>query len=59
MLFIRSYERGERVHAAMVSRGYEGQAKVLGSPSFGQRDVCFAVATALALAGTSTVIVLC
>ena len=24
-LFIRSYERGERVHLSMVSRGYEGQ----------------------------------
>jgi cobalt/nickel transport system permease protein len=23
-LFIRSYERGERVHAAMLSRGYTG-----------------------------------
>ena len=23
-LFIRSYERGERVHLAMVSRGYAG-----------------------------------
>jgi cobalt/nickel transport system permease protein len=24
-LFIRSYERGERVHMAMLSRGYTGQ----------------------------------
>jgi cobalt/nickel transport system permease protein len=23
-LFIRSYERGERVHAAMLARGYDG-----------------------------------
>jgi cobalt/nickel transport system permease protein len=23
-LFIRSYERGERVHLAMLSRGYQG-----------------------------------
>ncbi len=23
-LFIRSYERGERVHLAMLSRGYDG-----------------------------------
>jgi cobalt/nickel transport system permease protein len=28
-LFIRSYERGERVHQAMVARGYEGQMPVL------------------------------
>ena len=28
-LFIRSYERGERVYQAMVARGYEGQMPVL------------------------------
>ncbi|GLW65513.1 cobalt ECF transporter T component CbiQ [Actinomadura rubrobrunea] len=28
-LFLRSYERGERVHLAMVSRGYEGRMPVL------------------------------
>lgn len=28
-LFVRSYERGERVHAAMVSRGFEGAMPVL------------------------------
>jgi cobalt/nickel transport system permease protein len=24
-LFIRSYERGERVHLAMISRGFDGR----------------------------------
>ena len=28
-LFIRSYERGERVHLAMVSRGYTGTVPVI------------------------------
>ncbi|POM27750.1 Energy-coupling factor transporter transmembrane protein EcfT [Actinomadura rubteroloni] len=28
-LFLRSYERGERVHLAMLSRGYSGQMPVL------------------------------
>jgi cobalt/nickel transport system permease protein len=28
-LFIRSYERGERVHLAMVSRGYAGSMPVI------------------------------
>ncbi|MGI8576078.1 MAG: energy-coupling factor transporter transmembrane component T family protein, partial [Egibacteraceae bacterium] len=28
-LFVRSYERGERVHAAMLSRGYTGTMPVL------------------------------
>lgn len=29
-MFVRSYERGERVHAAMVSRGFTGVMPVLG-----------------------------
>jgi len=28
-LFIRSYERGERVHLAMLSRGYVGRMPIL------------------------------
>jgi len=28
-LFIRSYERGERVHLAMLSRGYSGNMPVM------------------------------
>jgi cobalt/nickel transport system permease protein len=32
-LFIRSYERGERVHLAMLSRSYTGQLPLLGQPS--------------------------
>ncbi len=32
-LFIRSYERGERVHLAMLSRGYTGTMPVLDPPS--------------------------
>ncbi len=31
-LFIRSYERGERVHLAMVSRGFTGTMPQLGAP---------------------------
>jgi cobalt/nickel transport system permease protein len=30
-LFIRSYERGERVHLAMLSRGYTGTLPRLGA----------------------------
>ncbi len=58
MLFIRSYERGERVYAAMVSRGYEGQVRASGTLSFSQGDVYFAIVTALCLAGTSLAIIL-
>lgn len=32
-LFIRSYERGERVHLAMMSRGYQGQMPQLVEPA--------------------------
>ncbi|MEZ5096915.1 MAG: cobalt ECF transporter T component CbiQ [Nocardioides sp.] len=32
-LFIRSYERGERVHLAMLSRGYTGRLPDLGAPA--------------------------
>jgi cobalt/nickel transport system permease protein len=28
-LFVRSYERGERVHQAMVARGYDGRMPIL------------------------------
>ncbi|GAJ02568.1 unnamed protein product, partial [marine sediment metagenome] len=28
-LFIRSYERGERVYAAMLARGFDGQCRTL------------------------------
>lgn len=31
-LFLRSLERSERVHAAMLSRGYDGQMRVLDQP---------------------------
>lgn len=37
-LFVRSYERGERVHAAMLSRGYTGRMPALGAPTATARD---------------------
>lgn len=36
-LFLRSYERGERVHLAMVSRGYTGAVPGYGRPPAGPR----------------------
>lgn len=32
-LFVRSYERGERVHAAMLARGFNGEMPTLSQPS--------------------------
>lgn len=38
-LFIRTYERGERVYQAMLSRGYQGIPPLEKVPSGGRRDV--------------------
>lgn len=52
-LFVRSYERGERVYAAMVSRGYTGTLPSATVTRFGAAEgllVTLAVLTALAVA---------
>ncbi|KAM3095898.1 cobalt ECF transporter T component CbiQ [Phormidesmis sp. 146-12] len=51
-LFIRTYERGERVHQAMLSRGYAGSPPLREMPKPGRRDILALTLTAmLALAG--------
>ncbi|MGV9383212.1 cobalt ECF transporter T component CbiQ [Nonomuraea sp. NPDC003707] len=55
-LFIRSYERGERVHLAMLSRGYTGQMPVIQDISASVRQWGIALAlpvVALAVWGLS------
>ncbi|MFN8075537.1 MAG: cobalt ECF transporter T component CbiQ [Kineosporiaceae bacterium] len=47
-LFIRSYERGERVHLAMLSRGYTGSMPQLADVSAGTRQWARAFALPLA-----------
>ena len=47
-LFIRSYERSERVYAAMLSRGYTGVMPVLGSRRATRSDWAWAAAPPLA-----------
>jgi cobalt/nickel transport system permease protein len=44
ILFIRSYERGERIYAAMLSRGYTGELPVTRKLQFRLPDACFAAA---------------
>lgn len=44
-LFIRSYERGERVYLAMISRGYSGTVKSSSKMKFALRDWFFAGAS--------------
>lgn len=54
-LFIRSYERGERVHLAMVSRGWSGSMPVTAplSASTGQWVLALVPATAAAIVSTA------
>lgn len=40
ILFIRSWERGERVYNAMLARGYSGQAGPVAGRGFCKRDLC-------------------
>ncbi|RLC61478.1 MAG: cobalt ECF transporter T component CbiQ [Chloroflexota bacterium] len=43
-LFIRSYERGERVYGAMVARGFDGQVRTLSHLRLGRADLGFGTA---------------
>jgi cobalt/nickel transport system permease protein len=51
-LFLRSYNRGERVYVAMVSRGYEGTIRLDRSRPFRGADAAFAAAV---LAGATAI----
>lgn len=53
-LFVRSYERGERVHSAMVSRGYTGTMPELGAPGASPGEWARAMIVPLAAAGVAT-----
>ncbi|MBW8796170.1 MAG: cobalt ECF transporter T component CbiQ [Streptomyces sp.] len=46
-LFIRSYERGERVHLAMVSRGYSGSMPVIDEVTASRAEWSYALALPL------------
>ena len=48
-LFIRSYERGERIYAAMLSRGFDSNVRSLRQLSFKRVDAYFGAAFGLAL----------
>ena len=49
-LFVRSYERGERVYLAMVSRGYDGEMPVLDDHAARLREWAIALALPFAAA---------
>jgi cobalt/nickel transport system permease protein len=48
-LFIRSYERGERIYAAMVSRGFDGQVQTLRPLILRRADMYFSIAYGILL----------
>ncbi len=48
-LFLRSYERSDRVYNAMLARGYTGQMRTLNPHVMTRRDWLFAAITALSL----------
>ncbi len=49
-LFIRSYERGERVYLAMAARGYAGELPMLERQELASRDVAASLVMVLVLA---------
>ncbi len=52
-LFVRSYERGERVHLAMLSRGYSGTLPGLAPPRSSPRDWTLSMLLPLAAASSA------
>lgn len=48
-LFLRSYERSERVYAAMLSRGYDGRLRTLNPPPLRREVVVYGMIPLLAL----------
>jgi cobalt/nickel transport system permease protein len=51
MLFVRSYERTEHLHRAMVSRGYDGTLRVLDQFALAKKDFVKAVLVVAAAVG--------
>jgi cobalt/nickel transport system permease protein len=54
-LFVRSFERGERVHLAMLSRGFDGSLPVLADQPAGGRQWGTALALPVAAAAVAVV----
>jgi cobalt/nickel transport system permease protein len=49
-LFIRSYERSERIYQAMASRGYAGRTLTVAQPAWRARDLWITIAWGAVLA---------
>lgn len=57
-LFIRSYERGERVYSAMVARGFDGNVRTLNHLHLRPSDISFVTACCMTLAAIGTLSVI-
>lgn len=57
-LFIRTYERGDRIHQAMLARGYDGQPRLDEMPKSGRKDrLTLAVIGVLMLVGQAIYVI--
>jgi cobalt/nickel transport system permease protein len=54
-LFVRSFERSERIYAAMLARGFGGEVRSLGHLAWRRRDSWAGLAWGLVLAGIALV----
>jgi cobalt/nickel transport system permease protein len=54
-LFLRTYERSERVYQAMLARGFDGELRVLPRPALDIRVWAATLAFVAALAGVETI----
>lgn len=54
-LFVRSYERGERVHTSMIARGYQGELPKTERPIFRRNSAILAASIPLAAILISTI----
>ncbi|MFC1912413.1 cobalt ECF transporter T component CbiQ [Chloroflexota bacterium] len=52
-LFLRSYERGERVYAAMLARGFDGHSRTLSQLSLKASDAYFSIGFGLVVVLTA------
>jgi cobalt/nickel transport system permease protein len=43
LLFIRAYERGERVYQSMVARGFDGKVRTLNTLKLRMTDILFSI----------------
>lgn len=54
-LFVRSYERGERVHTSMIARGYEGELPQTERPTITNQNKALAIGIPLLAAIITTI----